>query len=784
MLATADSAKNHAAKVHGDRIPCPLAVERNCNDTFTSVTTARRHADSLHRGLRLSYPKAEEFHCKATFTTAYNAKEHVKSLHFKSRVPCPLADEFDCEETFSNLSNANKHAKRHSTSRPRYACERERQPCPLATEEKCDRTFLYAKSAMQHAAAAHGYGQQTMYPCPLAEEYGCEQVFVRKEGAERHADTQHLGIRMRYPCPEAARFSCQVHFLDKNAAARHAKGHTHPVGCSRQGCKAQFKTVEGAWAHESSPDHVAVSTFKLFVCTVPSCRIAVAGKRLVGETTMHRHMEKHVSRGHVQNSVEYPPRQVEEMFRHSRHRLYWQISLGSEEIALENTPHASEEDDETQDNLPSEVPEEELLSFQPGMLSEERRLCILEGNRVLWERKRRPKVSFSNLGLTCVGPDAISNNLVTRRCPNEVVIDLDTARVIQTSHPNTYILSPRCVKCKAHLVMTWHLQAEGVKLHAENIICTEPGCDQQSFHESGMCCRHFALLLLDAQREKTDTAHAKARKTFESAARKQWVYPPKYDIVRRCIDDILQNKRPSSDLVVLDDEYSNSSRQLWEIAMIEQISGDTLINTIVEHPNGVDHGSLEEDLHLRLLSKMKAESVYSPSRGLSIDRMDVHKIAATLRQKGISRDTIFLVWHKHPMDLRLLREFLESSGYDNILPPDENCISLIQLYRENLFKDVPKDQWFWLRLEVVFPLMFPRHDLVGLNHQALVDCQQTRLIYEGANQLCKPVEERGHEWRPDTVARSSQTSILDWVRDRVPNNDNGKTIPPLEDHKY
>jgi hypothetical protein len=132
------------------------------------------------------------------------------------------------------------------------------------------------------------------------------------------------------------------------------------------------------------------------------------------------------------------------------------------------------------------------------------------------------------------------------------------------------------------------------------------------------------------------------------------------------------------------------------------------------------------------------------------------------------------------MDLRLLRQLLESSGYDDILPSDENCISLIPLFRENIFKGVPRDQTFWLRLEVVFPLMFPRHDLVGLNHQALFDCRQTRLVYEGANQLCKPVEERGHEWQPDTVSRSSQTSILGWIQDCGPNNGNSKTIPYLK----
>jgi len=66
--------------------------------------------------------------------------------------------------------------------------------------------------------------------------------------------------------------------------------------------------------------------------------------------------------------------------------------------------------------------------------------------------------------------------------------------------------------------------------------------------------------------------------------------------------------------------------------------------------------------------------------------MDVHKIAGTLLQKGITPDTIFLVWHVNKMDLQIVRDLLESSGYHDFLPPDENCITLIQLFRANMFQ--------------------------------------------------------------------------------------------------
>ena len=61
--------------------------------------------------------------------------------------------------------------------------------------------------------------------------------------------------------------------------------------------------------------------------------------------------------------------------------------------------------------------------------------------------------------------------------------------------------------------------------------------------------------------------------------------------------------------------------------------------------------------------------------------------------------------------------------------------------------------------------MYPWHHLVGLNHWALEDCQQTWLVCMAFDELCKPIEERGEEWQPDDVANSTQMSILYWLQD-------------------
>ena len=81
-------------------------------------------------------------------------------------------------------------------------------------------------------------------------------------------------------------------------------------------------------------------------------------------------------------------------------------------------------------------------------------------------------------------------------------------------------------------------------------------------------------------------------KLFEKpscAARKRWTYGPVYRNVFKRIEEIQRNERPRSDLVVLDDEYSFASRQLWEFAIVDYVSWETLINTRVNYENVLNH---------------------------------------------------------------------------------------------------------------------------------------------------------------------------------------------------
>jgi hypothetical protein len=289
-------------------------------------------------------------------------------------------------------------------------------------------------------------------------------------------------------------------------------------------------------------------------------------------------------------------------------------------------------------------------------------------------------------------------------------------------------------------------------------------CKQLPVHGYSYCPAHLSNLLLDSHKRIPYHSTALLLEMFKSALQKEWTFQPQYDIVRLRTEDILRGKRPGTDLIILDDEFSPASQQLWEIAMIERVSGKVLLNTTIDHHGALDHGASTGSLAGSLpfwsqMSKSKANEVYSSTRKARLSHMNVHEVAFRLQQVGITQQAVILVYHVTTFDLKLLRRFLESAGYFGYLPPEENCIPMVNILRPHMSDRMPSGRRFPLKL------VFPRHSLVGLNHQALVDCQQMRLICMAYEELCKPIAERGQEWRPDTVARSTQTSILDWLQD-------------------
>ena len=364
----------------------------------------------------------------------------------------------------------------------------------------------------------------------------------------------------------------------------------------------------------------------------------------------------------------------------------------------------------------------------------------------------------------CRGPSLLKYRLrVDEPCPYNSTIDFDTARLMFS--PSGRRQSPRlslegrCVGCHSEHstgmeIRRW-LVKEGLVSRAGQSMCEYGRCTKPTVHGSRGCEQHI-LKLKNIVGRKFDPRPV--QEVFKSAAQEKWSCPPAYNIVTQLRQKISAGEQPGSRLIFLDNEFSIASGELWETSIIELVSGDVLINTTIKHDQKLNHKGVD---FLSRISHAQAKHIYS-SRRSGIDRMNVHQVAARLKDVEICRETIILVWHTNTADLKILRNFLDSGGYSDIMPPDENCIPLINIIRSSLPR--VRKNVFPMRLEHLFPVMFPGHKYVGLNHAALIDCRQTRLVCEGFEQLCRPVEEREGKWRPENIAKPSQRSVLDWAK--------------------
>jgi hypothetical protein len=242
--------------------------------------------------------------------------------------------------------------------------------------------------------------------------------------------------------------------------------------------------------------------------------------------------------------------------------------------------------------------------------------------------------------------------------------------------------------------------------------------------------------------------------TLATAISKTWTCTKDYERrVRQPIQEQAHRK-----VVIIDNEFNPITHELYETAIIDRVSGETLLNTLIVHteetkPTVSTRRTQGEQVDV--ISHLHKKKVYARGRGLA--RMDVHEVAKKLKESGITLETVFLAWHVSCADLQLLRNFLARGGYHDILPKDTNCVPLIPLFRANLPKGC-----FPLNLEIVYKVMFPRSELCGRNHRAEIDCQQTLQVCQAFDDFCEPVESRGKEWQPAKFAKEAQRLIRDY----------------------
>jgi hypothetical protein len=129
--------------------------------------------------------------------------------------------------------------------------------------------------------------------------------------------------------------------------------------------------------------------------------------------------------------------------------------------------------------------------------------------------------------------------------------------------------------------------------------------------------------------------------------------------------------------LILDLEFIASSRRVLEIALGEFNSGKVLLDVRVDNECTTKElltkpdGRPIADRSDRIRGLKSLTSVYgSVDPGKCSGKRTASEIAEMIINAGVTRKSIILTWHTSTFDLELLRELLESAGYDDILPPE------------------------------------------------------------------------------------------------------------------
>ena len=238
-------------------------------------------------------------------------------------------------------------------------------------------------------------------------------------------------------------------------------------------------------------------------------------------------------------------------------------------------------------------------------------------------------------------------------------------------------------------------------------------------------------------------------KQLGEALGKTWRPRPSFQIVRDLLLRIQAGTETGSSLLTLDTEFVSFSRRLLEVAVGEVHSGKVLIDLRVDHqcspeellkrPDGRPLNNQERNIGLKSITRTYGSAGPAQCSG----KMTATEIAEALKSAGINQKSVILVWHINYFDLTLLRELLESNGHADVLPPQANCIPMIPQFRLGLpGRDRSGRLFVASKLEILFPMLFPGHHLVGKNHRAGADIEMLRLMSLLLVQLQNPPEKR------------------------------------------
>ncbi|RYP44014.1 hypothetical protein DL768_009484 [Monosporascus sp. mg162] len=387
---------------------------------------------------------------------------------------------------------------------------------------------------------------------------------------------------------------------------------------------------------------------------------------------------------------------------------------------------------------------------------DEQRRSLLERNKKLLNVSANR--SHRSLGLKCMGPSRVVDNIVSRLCPLSATLGYDTTvlKIRRASKKTT--MPHRCIACQAEYLLECQLEKYNLKATSRDQTCERKKCFEAGFGGSRFCKDHLSGWTC-SQVETDPQQLQMLQNHLFPALRVVWTDEPAMGSVPVLIESIQAGKSPVSALRFIDLEYNSSTRRVFEIGMCDA-NGTVTMDCLTLYGSGAFQAVTEG----RTVVDTRMDHIIESSVGqhhCTHGSMTAKQVANELRLQGISQETIFVSWHCSALDLSLLREWLESEREYGVLPSDSHCIPIIPYFRRNLgAAKLENGRDFPLSLPTMFPIMMTtRHVLYGRNHHAVVDAQQLKYMTDVFGMLCRPPQDRPDGWLEHLRHTSSRPGL-------------------------
>jgi hypothetical protein len=316
--------------------------------------------------------------------------------------------------------------------------------------------------------------------------------------------------------------------------------------------------------------------------------------------------------------------------------------------------------------------------------------------------------SLQSLGAPCLGPRSLYRNAIVEYCPNKSRINFASAtlcpKIALASGTGLLSLRTRCDWCYWERGRMNSLRHLGVLADDDqDPMCIVRNCPELRWERSSHCVKPFTCGLgrnnvrrkhglnqkiRDVQRIQGPVGNRTNEIQISGDA---WQCLPKFQVIQLLLNNLIDPQwtdgngyRPK--VLILDNEFFglNLDAPVLQTSLLDFSTNEMLVDACIKHEP--ESFALKDrfgrrDLTAESISKTMARR---PKAGRHV--CTAYECGELVMKSGITPQDYILEWSNHPLDLPRLRRMLFKSGFQNVLPPDAHCVSLVPLFRPSILE--------------------------------------------------------------------------------------------------